>query len=488
MAFTNNVMIVRHKLLAELVKLWKKDELVEKIDRLPLELTPKKSKHLGRCCVHKERAVWKYKSLPLLGLDMSDEHDELDSLSKYAENALNRQETTKDNILCVIDEACSSCVQINYEVSNLCRGCVARSCYMNCPKDAIRFQKNGQAQIDHDTCISCGICHKSCPYHAIVYIPVPCEEACPVKAISKDEDGIEHIDESKCIYCGKCINACPFGAIFEISQVFDVLQGIRKGEKMVAIIAPSILGQFKTTINKVYGAFREMGFTDVIEVAQGAMDTTKNEAHELIEKIEEGQAFMTTSCCPSYVELVEKHIPTLKPYVSTTGSPMYYAARIAKEKHPDAKIVFVGPCVAKRKEIRKDEAVDYMLTFEEVGSILDGMDIDLEQTADFSVVFNSVREAHGFAQAGGVMGAVKAYLKEEADKINAIQISDINKKNIALLRACAKTGKASGQFIEVMACEGGCITGPCTHNDIISGRRQLAQELIKCKDTYENMD
>ena len=488
MAFTNNVMIVRHRLLAELVKLWKKDELVEKIDRLPLELTPKKSKALGRCCVHKERAVWKYKCLPLMGLDMKDEKDELDSLSKYAKDALNRNGKIKDNLLCVIDEACSSCVQINYEVTNLCRGCVARSCYMNCPKDAIRFQKNGQAQIDHDPCISCGICHKSCPYHAIVYIPVPCEEACPVKAITKDENGIEHIDESKCIYCGKCINACPFGAIFEISQVFDVLEGIRKGEKMVAIIAPSILGQFKTTIEQVYGAFREIGFADVIEVAQGAMDTTKNEAHELLEKLEEGQSFMTTSCCPSYVELVDKHIPTLKPYVSTTGSPMYYTARIAKEKHPDAKIVFVGPCVAKRKEIRKDEAVDFMLTFEEVGSILDGMDIQIEQSTPFSVVFNSVREAHGFAQAGGVMGAVKAYLKEEADKINAIQISDINKKNIALLRACAKTGKAAGQFIEVMACEGGCITGPCTHNDIVSGRRQLAQELIKRKDTYEKLD
>ena len=488
MAFTNNVMIVRHKLLADLVKLWKKNELVEKIDRLPLELTPKKSKALGRCCVHKERAVWKYKCLPLLGLDMNDEKDELDPLSKYAKDALNRKDEVKDNILCVIDEACSSCVQINYEVTNLCRGCVARSCYMNCPKDAIRFQKNGQAQIDHDPCISCGICQKSCPYHAIVYIPVPCEETCPVKAISKDENGIEHIDESKCIYCGKCINACPFGAIFEISQVFDVLEGIRKGEKMVAIIAPSILGQFKTTIEQVYGAFKELGFTDVIEVAQGAMDTTQNEAHELLEKLEEGQAFMTTSCCPSYVELVDKHIPTLKPYVSTTGSPMYYTARIAKEKHPDAKMVFVGPCVAKRKEIRKDGAVDFMLTFEEVGSVLDGMDIQLEQSAPFSVVFNSVREAHGFAQAGGVMGAVKAYLKDEADKINAIQISDINKKNIALLRACAKTGKAAGQFIEVMACEGGCITGPCTHNDIVSGRRQLAQELIKRKDSYEDMD
>ena len=481
-------MIVRHKLLADLVKLWKNDELVEKIDRLPIELSPRKSKPLGRCCVHKERAVWRYKTFPLMGLDMTDEHDEVTPLSEYALLALSRPEPDKENIMCVIDEACSSCVQINYEITNLCRGCVARSCYMNCPKDAIRFKKNGQAMIDHDTCVSCGICHKSCPYHAIVYIPVPCEEACPVKAISKDEHGIEHIDESKCIYCGKCMNACPFGAIFEISQTFDVLQRIRKGEKMVAIVAPSILGHFKTSIGQVYGAFKEIGFTDVIEVAEGAMATTSNEAHELLEKLEEGQKFMTTSCCPSYIELVEKHIPDMKPYVSTTGSPMYYTARIAKEKHPDAKVVFVGPCVAKRKEVRRDEAVDYILTFEEIGSILDGLGIELEQVQEFSVLHTSVREAHGFAQAGGVMGAVKAYLKEEADKINAIQVSDINKKNIALLSACAKTGKAAGQFIEVMACEGGCITGPSTHNDIVSGRRQLAQELLKRKESYETMD
>ena len=91
---------------------------------------------------------------------------------------------------------------------------------------------------------------------------------------------------------------------------------------MVAIIAPSILGQFKTSIGQVYGAFKEIGFTDVIEVAEGAMSTTSNEAHELLEKLEEGQKFMTTSCCPSYIELVEKHIPDMKPYVSTTGSPM----------------------------------------------------------------------------------------------------------------------------------------------------------------------
>ena len=470
MPLTNNVMIVRHKLLTNLIKLWKDNQLVERIDRLPIELSPRTSRVLGRCCVHKERAVWKYKSLPL---------------SEYARKALERKgQQQKDNILCVIDEACSSCVQTNYEITNLCKGCVARACATNCPKNAIEFNRAGKAVINHDLCISCGICHKSCPYHAIVYIPVPCEESCPVKAISKDEHGIEHIDENKCIYCGKCMNACPFGAIFEISQTFDVLQRIRKGEQVVAIVAPSILGQFSTTIEQVYGAFRQIGFTDIIEVAQGAMSTVEHEAHELIEKLEEGQKFMTTSCCPSYIELVNKYIPDMKKYVSGTGSPMYYAARIAKEKYPDAKIVFVGPCVAKRKEAQRDEAVDFVMTFEEISSIFDAFEINLEIVQPYAMEFSSVREAHGFAQAGGVMGAVKAFLKMEADKINAIQVSDLNKKNIGTLRAYAKSGKAPGQFIEVMACEGGCITGPSTHSGSNNGKRQLVQELAKQKKTY----
>lgn len=477
MAFTNNVMIVRHGLLANLVKLWKENRLLEEIDRLPITLSPRRSKPKGRCCIHKERAVWKYKTLPLLGFDMSDEVDELTPLSEYAKRALFRSENDKENLMCVIDEACSSCVSVNYEITNLCRGCVARSCYMNCPKDAIRFKKNGQAEIDHDTCISCGKCHQSCPYHAIVYIPIPCEEVCPVKAISKDEYGVEHIDESKCIYCGKCVNACPFGAIFEISQVFDILQCIRKGEEVIAIVAPSIRAQFGVSIEQVYGGLKEVGFTDVIEVAQGAMETTRREAAELIEKLHEGQPFMTTSCCPSYIQLVEKHIPDMKKYVSSTGSPMYYAARIAKEKYPNAKIVFVGPCVAKRKEVKMDPCVDYTLTFEEVASIFTGMDINLETTRPYSIVFNSSREAHGFAQAGGVVNAVKVCLDKQ--EVNAIQIANLNKKNVALLRAYAKTGKVPGQFVEIMACEGGCVTGPCVYGDKSAGQKQMMKELTK---------
>ena len=424
--------------------------------------------------------------MPLLGFDMSDEVDELTPLSEYAKRALFRSENDKENLMCVIDEACSSCVSVNYEITNLCRGCVARSCYMNCPKDAIRFKKNGQAEIDHDTCISCGKCHQSCPYHAIVYITIPCEEVCPVKAISKDEYGVEHIDESKCIYCGKCVNACPFGAIFEISQVFDILQSIRRGEEVIAIVAPSIRAQFGVSIEQVYGGLKEVGFTDVIEVAQGAMETTRREAAELMEKLHEGQPFMTTSCCPSYIQLVEKHIPDMKKYVSSTGSPMYYAARIAKEKYPNAKIVFVGPCVAKRKEVKMDPCVDYALTFEEVASIFTGMNINLESAQPYSVVFNSSREAHGFAQAGGVVNAVKVCLDKK--EVNAIQIANLNKKNVALLRAYAKTGKVPGQFIEVMACEGGCVTGPCVYGDKSAGQKQMMKELTKIASSLANRE
>ncbi|MDL2255098.1 monomeric [FeFe] hydrogenase [Parabacteroides sp. OttesenSCG-928-K15] len=477
MAFTNNVMIVRHELLARLVALWKNNLLLSEIDRLPIQLTPRKAKVQGRCCIHKERAVWKYKTLPLLGLDMTDEEDELTPLSEYAKRALFREENKKENLLCVIDEACSSCVSVNYEITNLCRGCVARSCYMNCPKECISFQKNGQAQIDHETCISCGKCQQNCPYHAIVYIPIPCEEVCPVKAISKNEDGTEQIDESKCIYCGKCINACPFGAIFEISQVFDVLQGLRNKQQMVAIVAPAILGQFSASVENVYGAIRALGFTDIVEVAQGAMETTRHEAKELIEKMKEGQPFMTTSCCPSYTQLADKHIPDLRKYISDTHSPMYYTAKMVKEKYPDAKIVFIGPCVAKRKEVKMNEDVDYTLTFEEIASVLKGMDIQVEESATYSLASMASREAYGFAQSGGVINAVKTYLGDET--VNAVQIANLTKKNVALLRAYAKTGKAPAQFIEVMACEGGCVTGPCTFADKMSGQKQLIKELTK---------
>lgn len=478
MAIKNNVMIVRHRLLTNLVKLWNEGELVDKIDRLPIELSPRKTQVRGRCCIHKERAVWKYKSLPLLGYDMSDEVDELTPLSDYARRALKR-EKIKDNIMCVIDEACSSCVHTKYDITNLCRGCVARACSLNCPKDAIEFDPvTSQGRINHNDCISCGKCFEACPYHAVVYIPVPCEEACPVGAISKDEFGVEHIDETKCIYCGKCLNSCPFGAIFEISQVFDVLESIKRGEKVVAMVAPAILAQYNLPAEQVYGAIKAVGFHDVIEVAQGAEVTTRLESEELKERLEEGEPFMTTSCCPAYIEMAEKHAPDLKKYISTTRSPMYYTAQIAREKYPDAKLVFVGPCIAKRKEARREDLVSYVMTFEEMHSVINGMNIEMGEQHVFDIPVSSSKFAHGFAQTNGVTAAV---LDEIDGKFSftATLVSNLNKKNVALLRAYGKTGKAPVQFIEVMACEGGCISGPATHEFYDKGRQIFNKELQK---------
>ncbi len=455
MAFVNNTMIIRRDLMAKLITLFKENRLVEDIDRLPIDMKPKNAKARGRCCIYKERAILKYKMLPILGYAIDEEEDEFTPLSVYAKRALERTETKK-TILTVVDEACTACVKTNYVVTNLCKGCVGRPCYMNCPKDAITFLENGQAQIDHVKCINCGICKEACPYHSIVYIPVPCEEACPVKAIQKDENGIEHIDEDKCIYCGKCVNACPFGSIYEVSQLFDVLSSIKRGEQFVAIMAPSIMSQFDHPIHDIVAAIKRIGFTEAVEVAFGAMETTKREGLELQEKLESGQQFMTTSCCTSYVELVNKHILEMKPFVSHTASPMFYTVEQVKSTYPDAKIVFIGPCVSKRKEVMDNPDIDYALTFEEIDCLFTGLGINIETTANSGET--APMAGRGFARAGGVIAAVQQLYPNLA--VKPVQVSDLHKKNVALLRAYAK-GKAPGNFIEVMACEGGCISGPC---------------------------
>ena len=153
-----------------------------------------------------------------------------------------------------------------------------------------------------------------------------------------------------------------------------------------------------------------MGFHDVLEVAEGAMVTTEKEGHELLEKIAEGQAFMTTSCCPSYIELVNKHVPEMEKYVSSTRSPMYYTARIAKKKYPDAKVVFVGPCIAKRKEAQRDDEVDYVMTFDEIGSfaICTRRCCPCESTCDMEPCFGISSLGLKFAGEGIFFGSASA--------------------------------------------------------------------------------
>ena len=465
MAYVNNTMIIRRDLLSKVAGLLKTGELIHQIDRIPLEISPRRRKSQLRCCIYKERAVAKYKLLPILGILPEEETDELTPLAEYARIALAR-EKPRTEILTVVDEACTSCIDTSYIVTNLCRGCVASPCQMNCPRSAISFATNGQAIIDPEKCVNCGICKDVCPYHSIVYVPVPCEEACPVNAIHKDEHGVEFIDDSKCIYCGKCVNACPFGSVFEVSHIIDIFKAIGKGEQVIALPAPSIMGQFNCETGKLVSALKKLGFHDVVEVALGAMETTSNEAAELKECLEAGQIFMTTSCCSAYVQAVDKHLNQLKPFVSHTRSPMHYAARIARLRYPEAKLVFIGPCIAKRKEAIEDPNVDFVMTFEELGAFFKGFEIGIDACSN-SMLDNISKESRAFGRSGGVIEAVKAEgLKVD---IKAVQIEGLHKKSMSLLKAFCK-GKGTGNFVEVMACEEGCIAGPSSHIDPSKGK------------------
>ena len=463
MTHTNNATLTRRELLIHLSKLLIADTIEEKIDRIPLSMRPKENQPL-RCCVHKDRAVLKYKIMALLGFNIDDETDELTSLQDYVKMAKARTEVTP-KVMTVVDEACSSCKQGSYNVSNMCQGCEARPCAVNCPKDAIRFV-NGQADIDHDLCINCGKCMKECPFHAIIYRPVPCEESCPVKAISKDENGIEHIDYSKCIFCGKCMVACPYGAIMEKSHIVEIFQASKSNKKLVAMVAPSVTAQFRQSVPKIYNAIKKIGFYDVLEVAEGAQMTIEHESKEWMERMDENKQFMTTSCCHAYTELVKKHIPDLTENVSDTPSPMVYAGKIAKEKYPDAVTVFISPCTSKRHEAYSENDIDYVLSFEELGALFVAHDIEIDNMDEHIDMEFAELDAQSFAYSGGVANAIKNIA---GDKLKDEIIDGIDKASIRSLKQIAK-GKTNANFIEVMSCNGGCLGGV---NSLIKGARAM---------------
>lgn len=451
----NNLFPIRNDILARVANSFFTDRFAH-IDDVPSLVLPDGSQ-CYRCTIENDRDVVRQICMAVLGFSPADEEGRNLTLHDYAQQALHR-EHLEPSKLSVINSACAACRKERYIVSDLCRACIARPCQVNCPKNAISFV-NGKAFIDQDLCIKCGRCHDVCPYSAIIKNVIPCEDSCPVAAISKDQTGKEHIDPEKCISCGKCLKSCPFGAIVERSQMVDVLKAMHETDKQViAMVAPAIIGQFGGTVNNLVGALKAAGFDDVIEVAVGADITTKNEAAEFIERMEEGKKFMTTSCCPAYYRAAQLHIPEIKEYVSTTKTPMYYTAELIKQEHPDSIAVFVGPCFAKRVEAETDPNVDYVLTFEEMNAIFVGANINVAsaEPAEFSQI--SCAQGRGFPLTGGVAGAVASLVEGKVD-IHPEKIDGLSTENIKLLKRYAAKG-CECNMIEVMSCPGGCIAGP----------------------------
>ncbi len=481
----NNIKHLKREILIRIAEAFLSDNFEENARKIPYDMRPKGCETDLRCCIYKERAVIRDRIVAGLGHSI-EKDDEYTLLSDYAHDATKREKPDEE-ILTVLQGACKGCVQSSVHVTDMCQGCVARPCKTTCRFGAISII-NGKSQIDPSKCKNCGMCINACPYSAIAKIIVPCESVCPVDAIKKDESGHARIDFSKCISCGKCIMACPFGAIHEKSQIIDVLSRIKEGKNVVAMIAPAIAGQFPYPMAKVRTALLKIGFSDVLEVAQGADITTLTEAEDFKERMAENAPFMTTSCCAAYNELVKKHIPEIKPYVSETGTPMYYTAEIAKKKDPNCITVFISPCSAKRKEAMDNPNADYVINFDELGSILVAMKIEVNNLEDTEFEVSSSKEGRNFPVSGGVAEAVRSALelKGENIEVHPCLIDGLNKQSIRDLKSYAKTGNCpNGNLVEVMSCPGGCVGGNSALNAQNKAKKQITDYANEGKPVVE---
>lgn len=475
MHHNNNASLVKRELLVHMIRLELEGRLEEDIDRLPYRMTCDPGYQPVRGSVYHDRSILKSRIVARLGFAVESYVDDGTSLAPFVRAARDRA-APEAPILTVLDEACNACVKSQFLVTNACQGCLARPCVLNCPKKAIRME-NDKAVIEKSLCVNCGICQHVCPFHSIIKIPVPCEEACPVGAISKDEDGKERIDYHKCVFCGNCMRECPFGAMMDKSQILDVLCRMREGRPLAVLFAPAVAGQFRAPLGKLVAALKKAGFAAVYEVARGAEITAAKEAHELEERLAKGEPFMTTSCCPAYVQTVRKHLPALAPRVSDTRTPMHYTAAQAAAERPDCLRVFIGPCLAKRQEGIEDDLVDYVISVEELGALFVAMGIEIGEQAEEAIDAPAGLWGRSFAWAGGVSGAVGARLPSSV-AFKPVKLDGLTKEGMKTLRAWAE-GAHDGNLLEVMACQGGCVAGP----SVITNPKVALAQLKKIAET-----
>lgn len=436
--FDTKIQHLKYKVLRSVARHAWNDDLTEHVLDIPKEIVPGKIPTM-RCCVYKERAILAERVKIAMGGDKNN-----------------------PNVIEVIDIACDECPASGYYVTDVCRGCLAHRCEDVCPKNAITFDEHQKAHIDKQKCINCGKCAQVCPYTAISNRKRPCENACKIKAIGMAEDGSAKILNDKCISCGACVYQCPFGAITDKSFILDVIDMLKKSNgnttyKVYAVVAPSIASQFTyAKLGQVITGIEKLGFYHAVEAALGADMVAYNEAKELAEK-----GFLTSSCCPAFVSFVQKRYPKLAGNVSHNLSPAATIAKYIKSTDPECKIVFIGPCTAKKMEFRLEHVrpyIDSVITFEELQALFDSRDIDITQLGE-GVLDNASYFGRIFARCGGLSDAVAEALKEQNldFQVKGVSCDGIEQCNVALLKA--NMGKADCNFIEGMACVGGCIGG-----------------------------
>ena len=460
---------------------YESDNINDDLESIPYKLSPDENPRF-RDSVYRERAVSSDSTRLALGLSLRPQNKPVHITSGLDEATVDEM-YYEPPLMQVIPSACNACEDNVYEVSNLCRGCLAHSCMEVCPRDAITHV-DGQAHIDESKCIKCGKCKSACPYDAIGKKVRPCSVACGVKAIESDEYGRAVINQDKCLSCGMCMVSCPFGAIADKSQIFQLIRCMKNGGEVVAEIAPAYAGQFgkEATPDKIYAALLKLGFSQVYEVALGADIGAVTEAHDYVYHVKTGEKpFLLTSCCPAWSMLAKKQFPEIIDSVSKELTPMVATARSIKKEHPNAKVVFIGPCAAKkleamRKTVRSD--VDFVITFEELDAMFEARGIDPKTIESQGHLHDATAAGRGYAVAGGVSKAIEncihEYYPDVEVQIEHVEGLDECKKVLML----AKAGRKNGYLIEGMGCPGGCVAGAGTLIPVPEAKKDV-QQIVK---------
>lgn len=444
--FETQVQYLKYKVLREVARYAFEDRLMDCYTEIP-ETIVKGPQATMRCCIYKERAIVMDRIRVATGGNKSN-----------------------PNIIEVMETACDGCSMGGYEVTNDCRGCIAHRCEDACKVGAISFDSDQKACIDKEKCVKCGKCANVCPYDAIHNYKRPCEKACKVGAVGMNQNKSAAIDYDKCIACGACVYQCPFGAIMDKSFLLEVIALLKESKnntayKTYAVVAPSISGQFTyAKLGQVIAGIKKLGFHSVVEAALGADIVSYAEGRELSEK-----GFLTSSCCPAFVRYVRNQFPSLAEKISHNPSPMVAIAKYIKETDVNSKVVFIGPCTAKKMEAQYEDVkpyIDNVLTYEELQALLDSRDIELGELTE-ECLDNASYYGRIFARSGGLSDAVAQSLKEQKIKfeLKAIPCNGIEECRVALLRASKNV--LPFNFIEGMACVGGCIggAGNLTHEE-----------------------
>lgn len=274
-----------------------------------------------------------------------------------------------------------------------------------------------------------------------------CIRHCPVKSI-RFSGNQAHIIGNECILCGHCFVVCPQNAKEIVNEVEKVKVLLQTGDPVFVSIAPSFIANYDGVgIESMRTALKQLGFYDVEETAIGA--TIVKREYERILK-EENRDIVISSCCHSVNLLIQKYFPQELPYLADVLSPMQAHCADIKKRYPNAKTVFVGPCVAKKDEAQQYGIVDAVLTFEELTEWLKEEKIEIKQEMDF----NEESLARFFPTAGGVLKT----MTQDAPGYTYLAVDGV--ENCIMALQDIERGKIHKCFIEMNACFGGCIGGP----------------------------